>query len=233
MEVLAIIPARGGSKSIPRKNLAMINGKPLVALSVAHARGSKCITRTIVSTDDAEIAKAGEEAGAEVPFMRPKELAEDHVLDWPVFEHALRFLAEKEHYRPDMVVHLRPTVPYRKSEWIDEAVALLAKRPDADSLRSVSKPSQHPYRIFRIGPEGFLDPVMKHEHPTPFLLRRQDWPPMVHYNCVIDVTRPKTILEQGSMTGNHILPYVMNADDVFDIDSKRDLDIARALLEAT
>ena len=229
MKILALIPARGGSKGIKRKNLIPFKGKPLVLHSIMHALESQWVTRTIVSTDDPEIAQVCRENGAEVPFIRPSKLAEDHVLDWPVFKHALDFLEEKESYFPDLVVHLRPTAPHRRPQWIDEAVDLLLANPDADSVRSVSAPDKHPYRMFRIGEDGFLDAIMKHEHPEPYLLRRQDLPDIYYYNCVIDVTRPQTILKKGSMTGDRIFPYVMNPDEVIDIDSPRDLKIAECL----
>lgn len=231
MNILAIIPARGGSKSIHKKNLSLIDGVPLVGWSVRHARAASLINRIVVSTDDPEIAAAGREAGAEVPFMRPAALAEDHVLDLPVFEHVLAELHSREGYRPDLVVHLRPTAPYRKEGDIDRAARMLLDHPDADSIRSVSPPASHPYRVFRIGTDGYLDPVMKHEHPEPHLLRRQDWPPLYFYNCVLDITRPATILEQKSMTGKKILPFIMDPDDVYDIDSPADLAYARFRLE--
>lgn len=228
-EVLAIIPARGGSKGIRRKNLVDFRGKPLVVHSIEHALTAASVTRVMVSTEDDEIAEVARAAGAEVPFARPTELAEDHVLDWPVFEHVLAEY-EASDFRPDVVVHLRPTAPHREPAWIDECVALLRANADATSVRSVSPPAAHPYRVFRIDGDGFLDPIMKHEHAEPYLLRRQDLPPMYHYNCVIDVTWPRTIREGRSMTGARILPFVMDPDDVVDIDSQRDLTIARAIL---
>ncbi len=230
MEVLAVIPARGGSKGIKRKNLIDFRGKPLIVHSIEHALNSKSVTRVIVSTEDAEIKSVALSAGAEVPFDRPKELAEDHVLDIPVFEHALTWLKEDENYEPSIVVHLRPTTPYRKPHWIDEAVELMAKNPQADSVRSVSEPEKHPYRMFTIDNDGWLDPIMKHEHPVPYLLRRQDLPPVYYYNCVIDVTKPETIFGKDSMTGDRILPYIMDPDEVMDIDSLRDLKLAEFLL---
>ena len=231
MNVLAIIPARGGSKGIKRKNLREINGKSLVGISVQHALNAKLVTRTIISSEDEIIIEEARRYGAEVPFVRPMELADDHVLDIPVFEHALIFLKEKENYIPDIVVHLRPTAPYRKPEWIDEAIQLLIDRPDADSVRSVSEPDKHPYRMFRIDEKGFLDPLMKHEHAIPYLLRRQDLPKMYYYNCVIDVTRSETIFKKHSMTGDKILPYIMNPDDVIDIDAPDDLKILEILFK--
>ena len=227
----AIIPARGGSKGIPRKNLVLIAGQPLIVHSIRHALEASSIDRVIVSTDDPEIAEISRAAGAEVPFLRPAELAGDHVLDWPVFEHALRWIDEHEGSRPEIVVHLRPTTPYRKPEWIDSAVRILRERADSHSVRSVSEVVQHPYRVFRISSDGFLSPIMSHEHPEPYLLRRQQLPPMYYYNCVIDVTRFSTVMERKSMVGDRIFPYVMNPDDVLDIDGPRDLEFARFVLE--
>ena len=226
MEVLCIIPARGGSKGIKRKNLVEINNLPLITYSIKHALKSKYVTRVIVSTDDEEIAKVSLKFGAEVPFMRPKELAEDHVLDLPVFKHALNYLKETENYIPDFVLHLRPTAPYRKDNWIDECIDFFLNNEDADSLRSVSVPEKHPYRMFQIDDFGFLKSIMLHEHNQPYLLRRQDLPLVYFYNCVIDLTKPSTIFNLDSMTGNKILPYIMNAEEVFDIDTKQDLKIA-------
>lgn len=230
-EVLAVIPARGGSKGIMRKNLVMLAGKPLLVHSIEHALASKRITRVVVSTEDLEIAAVARAAGAEVPFMRPDDLAGDAVLDIPVFQHVLATLEQSERYAPDLVVHLRPTAPMRRSEWIDGAVEQLWANPLAHSIRSVSAPAQHPYRVFRIGGDGYLEAIMGSEHPRPYLLRRQDLPAMFYYNCVIDATRPTTIRNMDSMTGDHILPYLMDPDDVLDIDSPRDLRIARMLME--
>lgn len=227
MQVLAIIPARGGSKGIPRKNLIDIGGIPLIAHSIRHAKQAQSVSRVLVSTDDEEIRTIALEHGAEAPFLRPPEIAQDQTLDLPVFEHALRFLDHAENYRPDLVVHLRPTAPLRRPEWIDQAVDLLVANPSADSVRSVSPPDKHPYRIFRIDTEGYLEPIMEHEHAHPYLLRRQDLPPMYYYNCVIDVTRPSTIFNKHSMTGEHMLPFIMEAESSFDIDTTRDLEIVR------
>jgi CMP-N,N'-diacetyllegionaminic acid synthase len=227
MKVLAIIPARGGSKGIKRKNLVEVKGHSLLSYSIRHAKESSLVTRVIVSTEDPEIKEEALRCGAEV-VDRPAELAGDLVFDLPVFEHVLQYLNDKDNYQPDLVVHLRPTAPFREKGWIDECISLLQNNSKADSVRSVSEPDKHPYRIFRIDAAGFLDPIMKHEHPTPYLLRRQDLPPVYYYNCVIDVTRPVTI-KNGSMTGEHILPWIMNPDDVIDIDSPRDLQILNAL----
>lgn len=226
---LTIIPARGGSKGIPRKNIVDFNGKPLIAHSIEQALKSNLGGRVVVSTEDEEIAEISLKYGAEVPFLRPQELAEDHVLDLPVFVHAIKWLEEHENFQADLIIHLRPTAPYRKPEWIDEVVQLLKNNPSADSVRSVSEPDKHPFRIFEIDNQGYLDPIMKDRHPEPYLLRRQDLPKMFYYNCVIDVTRPETIFQKASMTGDRLLPFIMDPKDVIDIDEPRDLQVARAL----
>ena len=230
MKILSIIPARGGSKGIKLKNLSKINGKPLVAFSIEHSLASKLINRTIVSTDNEEIAKVSEEYGAEIPIFRNKELAGDRVLDLPVFEHMLTYLKEEENYEPEIVVHLRPTSPYRKAEWVDSAIKLLIENTSADSIRSVSEPSQHPYRIFEIK-DKYLFPLMHERHPEPYLLRRQDLPKMYYYNCVIDVTKPSTIFNKKSMTGDKMLPYIMEPEDSIDIDKPMDLEFAKFFLK--
>jgi CMP-N,N'-diacetyllegionaminic acid synthase len=231
MKVLAIIPARGGSKGILRKNLTLVKGKPLIAYSIEHALTSKLVNRVLVSSEDKEIIATSLKWGAEVPFERPMELALDHVLDFPVFEHALKFLKEKENYEPDVIVHLRPTTPFRKPGWIDRCVETFLEHKEADSLRSVSEVKQHPYRVFTIDQHGMLDPIMKHAHPVPYLLRRQELPKMYYYNCVIDVTKPSTLAITKSMTGDKILPFIMDPDDVIDVDTPDDLRILDTLFK--
>jgi len=222
MSVLALIPARGGSKGIPGKNLKKICGKSLVEWSIYHAQQSSLVDRIIVSTDSVEIRDIALRAGADVPFLRPVELSGDLVLDHPVFAHALNWLEEHESVIPDVIVHLRPTAPYRSDGWIDSAIIKLINTPDADAVRSVSEVTQHPYRVFELDEAGMLMPIMRDRHPTPALLRRQELPTMYFYNCVIDVTRASTILNKKSMTGERLAPWVMSADDALDIDTPKD-----------
>ena len=142
----------------------------------------------------------------------------------------LTYLKEKENYEPEIVVHLRPTSPYRKAKWVDSAIKLLIKNTSADSVRSVSEPSQHPYRVFEIK-NKYLFPLMHERHPEPYLLRRQDLPKMYYYNCVIDVTKPSTIFNKKSMTGDKMLPYIMKPEDSIDIDKPMDLEFAKFFLK--
>ncbi len=151
-EVLAIIPARGGSKGIPRKNIRSFAGAPLIAWSIAAAQQSNTVTRVIVSTDDEEIAAVARQYGAETPFLRPAEFAQDQTTDLPVFEHALDWLAAHEQYQPNVVVQLRPTSPVRPVGLVDDAVQLLLSRAGADSVRGVVPAGQNPHKMWKIDP---------------------------------------------------------------------------------
>ena len=231
-EVLALIPARGGSKSIPRKNLLVLAGRPLIAHTIERALECVRITRVVVSTDDAEIAETARRYGAETPFERPAEYAQDHSPDLDVFRHALRWLEEHEGYRPELVVHLRPTGPVRRVELIDRAIELLLAHPEADSLRSVSRPVQTPYKMWRIGSDGLLWPLLSViGQPDAHSLPRQLLPDVYWQNGYVDVLRPRTILELGSMAGGKVLPFVIE-EPIYEIDYPDSLPaVERALLE--
>lgn len=208
-EVLALIPARGGSKSVPRKNLLKVAGKPLLAYSIAHAQSCPSITRTIVSTDDLEIADVAQEFGAEVPFMRPAEYATDFATDFEVFRHAIEWLAEDEQYVPDLIVHLRPTGPVRDITLIERAIQLMLKHPEADSLRSVGLAEQTPYKMWRIE-NSYLKPLVElPEFPEAHSMPRQKLPAAYWQNGYVDVVRPRTLLELDSMVGRVVLPFVI------------------------
>jgi N-acylneuraminate cytidylyltransferase len=166
-ETLALIPARGGSKSIPRKNIRPFAGHPLIAYSIAAGLAAETISRVVVSTDDEEIAAIARRYGAETPFLRPAELSQDHTADLPVFQHALEWLAEHEGYQPEIVVQLRPTSPFRRVSHIDQAVYRLLERPEADSVRTVCVPFQNPFKMWRIGLDGFMQPLLGVEYPEP------------------------------------------------------------------
>jgi CMP-N-acetylneuraminic acid synthetase len=217
-EVLALILARGGSKGIPRKNLIPVCGRPLIAYSIDHGRQARHITRTIVSTDDDEIAQVSRDCGAETPFRRPAELAGDRSQDIEGFRHALLWLEEHEGYKPELVVHLRPTGPVRRLELVDEAIARMLADPTADALRSVSWPIQTPYKMWRIGSSGYLEPLLRIDGmPEAHSMPRQALPEVFWQNGYVDIVRPATILAQGSMTGRKLLPFVVN-EPIYEID---------------
>jgi CMP-N-acetylneuraminic acid synthetase len=224
--VLALVTARGGSKGVPRKNLHPFCGLPLIAHTIAVARRAPVVGRCVTSTDDAEIADVARAHGSEVPFLRPTELAGDDTPDLPVFQHALAWLAEHEDYRPDVVVHLRPTSPLRRPEHIERAVELLRRHPEADSVRTVSPPSQNPFKMWRVV-DGVLRPLVPTDLPEPYNLPRQKLPQVYWQNGYVDVAWTRTIAK-GSMTGADILPLVIDDLLPVDLDSVEAFEIAEA-----
>lgn len=206
---MALIPARGGSKSVPRKNLLPVAGKPLIAYSIRHALASAGVTRTIVSTDDAEIAEVALQYGAEVPFYRPAEFSGDFATDLQVFRHALDWLAEEEEYVPELVVHLRPTGPVRDVALIERAIALMLKHPEADALRSVGLADQTPYKMWRIE-DSYLKPLIELSgFPEAHSMPRQKLPQAYWQNGYVDIVRPRAIVEHDSMVGKVVLPFII------------------------
>lgn len=230
-EVLALIPARGGSKGIPRKNLLPMNGQPLLAYSIGQALASRLITRTIVSTDDQEIAAVARTFGAEVPFMRPAEFARDHSTDLEVFRHALSTLGANDGYSCDCVVHLRPTGPVRRVSRIDEAITMFLTHPEADALRSVTTPAQTPFKMWSID-GGYLEPLLTVEGVAePHCMPRQALPAVYWQNGYIDIIRPRVILEDGLMCGRRIVPFVMQ-EPVLELDYPEHIPAVEAALRA-
>jgi YrbI family 3-deoxy-D-manno-octulosonate 8-phosphate phosphatase len=223
MHVLALIPARGGSKSIPHKNIRPLAGHPLVAYSIAAALQSQMVSRTIVSTDDEEIAQIARAYGAEVPFMRPHEYALDSTTDIPVFIHALNWLRDHEGYQPDIVVQLRPTSPIRPPDCVDQAVQLLLDHPQADSVRGVIPSGQNPYKMWQINEQGHMVPLLSVEGISePFNAPRQSLPHTFWQTGHIDAIRYSTIIEKKSLSGEVILPLQLDPCYAIDIDTLRD-----------
>jgi N-acylneuraminate cytidylyltransferase len=222
-EVLAVIPARGGSKGISRKNIRSFAGYPLIAYSIAAALQADLVSRVIVSTDDDEIAGVGREFGAEVPFIRPAELAQDDTLDLPVFEHALEWLQEFKDYRPDLVVQLRPTSPVRPSGLVDRAINILLDHAEADSVRGVVPAGQNPHKMWRIAPDGQMQALLYVEGILePYNAPRQKLPPVYWQTGHIDVIRTDVILDKQTMSGDVILPVRIDPAYTVDIDNLRD-----------
>ena len=211
-EVLAIIPARGGSKGIPRKNIRSFAGAPLIAWSIAAAQQSNTVTRVIVSTDDEEIAAVARQYGAETPFLRPAEFAQDQTTDLPVFEHALDWLAAHEQYQPNVVVQLRPTSPVRPVGLVDDAVQLLLSRAGADSVRGVVPAGQNPHKMWKIDPvTGVMHPLLAVPGiDEPYNAPRQALPPVYWQTGHVDAIRPRVITEDHSMSGKVILPVLVD-----------------------
>ena len=231
-EVLVLIPARGGSKGIPRKNIRDFAGSPLISYSIAAGLQAETVTRVIVSTDDEEIAAVARQCGAETPFLRPAEFAQDRTLDLPVFEHALAWLKKNENYVPDAVVQLRPTSPVRPKSCVDEAVQTLFDHPDADSVRGVVPAGQNPHKMWRIHEksgrmQNLLDVSGVDE---PYNAPRQALPPVYWQTGHIDTIRTETILEKHSMSGSVILPLMIEPRFTVDLDNLWDWEKAEWLV---
>ena len=231
-QILAIIPARGGSKKIPKKNIKLLAGKPLIAYTIEEALKSKHITRISVSTDDENIAKIARDFGAEAPFLRPSELAKDHVTDLPVFQHCLNWLRENENYIPDIIVHLRPTAPLRKIHHIDSGIELLLKSPEADSVRSVTSVGQHPLKMWKIENNKLIPFISEKSSgiKESYNMPRQKLPKAYIQNGSVDVLWTNTILEKNSMSGDIIVPLVMEELESVNIDSEIDFLLAELIM---
>ena len=222
--ILAIIPARGGSKGIPRKNIRNFAGHPLIAWSIAAGLQANSISRVIVSTDDEEIADVARKYGAEAPFLRPAVIAQDRTPDLPVFEHALKWLEDIEGYKPDYVVQLRPTSPIRPVDLIDNAIKILVKNSDADSVRGVVPAGQNPHKMWRFnGYDKPMKPLLKVEGiAEPYNAPRQILPPVYWQTGHIDAIRISTITRKHSLTGDTIYPLVIDSRYTVDIDTLED-----------
>lgn len=228
---VAIIPARGGSKSIPRKNLALLGGRPLISWAIAVGLACPEIDRVIVSTDDSEIAEVAREHGAEVPFLRPVELAQDDTPDAPVFIHLLRWLDEHEGYRPDALVNLRCTTPLKRVEHVSAALGLLFAS-GCDSVRTMDRiqGKHHPYWMFKQDAQGFattfIDGLdLKKYH------RRQLLPPAWSINALVDAMTVRAVLGPRPPYGECM--RLLETDPLYsiDIDTPKDLLVCQALLE--
>jgi CMP-N,N'-diacetyllegionaminic acid synthase len=221
-DILCIVPVRAGSKSLRYKNIRPLGGRPLLYYPIRCALSSKLITRTIVTTEDAAFASLAKLFGAEVPFLRPVELAQDSTTDLPVFKHALNWLREEEGYQPELVVQLRATAPIRDTAKVDEAIELMIAHPEADSLRSVREANFSPYKMWRAaGLE--LKPLINYpEVKDAYDQPRQALPQVFQQDGFIDIIRPRTLFELDSMAGKTIFGFHAHGGSL-DIDHADDL----------
>jgi CMP-N-acetylneuraminic acid synthetase len=224
--VVAIIPARSGSRSIPHKNIRDFAGRPLIAHSIEQSLACRDITRTLVTTDSPAYAEVARKYGAETPFLRPAEISGDTATDLEAFQHALTWLHEHEGCVPEIVVHLRPTHPNRTSDDISRAIDLLRQHPEWDSVRSVVPAPDTPFKMWFIEPDGHLRSAVSTDIPEAHSLPRQILPQAYLQNANIDVVRSRTILELDSMSGASIGGFVMS--ELHDIDNAEQLHAAEA-----
>ncbi len=225
--VLGVIPARGGSKGIPRKNLFQLHGQPLLAYTVTAALSSHTLTRTVLSTDDEEILMLGRELGVDAPFLRPAALAGDDVSSAEVARHALAFVEAEEQREYDALVLLEPTAPLRTANDVDEAVERLHES-DADSVVTVCRvDAPHPVKM-QIIEDGLLKPYLPHLWREG--LTRQQLPPVYYLTGAVYAVRASVIRETGSLWGRSTAPVVMPPERSVNIDSRADLALAEVFL---
>ena len=232
MLIYSLIPARGGSKGVPHKNVRLLRGKPLIVHSIEISLKCPSIQRTFISTDSQQIAEVARNAGGEVPFLRPSELAQDDTRDLPVFQHFLGWLAQNDVPLPDAIFQFRPTSPARSVSKIEEAVELLNRHPRADSVRGVIEPAQNPYKMWSIGSDGFMRPLLSISGVSePFNEPRQSLPKVYWQVGYLDLIRTRTISEQNSLTGACVLPLKIDSKDSIDIDDEFSFQLAEFLME--
>jgi len=224
-DVVAVIPARGGSKAIPRKNIVMVGGRPLIAWTIEAARKARSIARVIVSTDDVEIAEVARGWGAEVPFMRPAELARDDTPGIDPLVHAASWLRDQGG-APEWVVLLQATSPLRDAADIDAAVELAAQR-DADAVIAVTPMRHHPYWCKTLTADGRLGDAIATDRPY---TSRQELPPMVAIAGALYLIKTDVLLARRSFFTERTYAYVLAEERALDIDSPWDLRLFKALV---
>lgn len=228
-QVLALIPARGSSKGVPRKNIRLLAGKPLIAYSIEVARSSRLITRVIVSTDNDEIAAVAHQYGAEVPFMRPVELAQDDSPEWLVWQHALRFI-EAEQGLPDVFVCVSPTSPLRTVEDVDVCIRELLTS-DADLVLAVKPADRNPYfNLVVLDEAGYAQLVIPSART---IFRRQSAPKVYDMTTVAYAARPEFILRANAVFEGKVKAVVVPVERALDIDTELDFRLAEFLMGRT
>jgi N-acylneuraminate cytidylyltransferase len=227
--ILALIPARGGSERVINKNIKLLCGKPLVAYSIQAALKSEFVNRVVVSTDNEKIASVAGEYGAEVPFLRPDEISDKNSTEFQFLQHALEWLKKNEQYQPDLIVLLYPTSPFRTTESIDKAIKTISRYPDADSLRSIKKCSEHPYKMWT-RQHDYIHPFVHSDNNEMHTFPYQKLPEVYIQNASIYIIRPNTILEKKSPIGDQVIPFVMNEYESIDINNPIDFEFAQYLM---
>jgi CMP-N,N'-diacetyllegionaminic acid synthase len=222
MKVVAIVPARSGSKGVPDKNIRPLAGRPLIAFSIRAALRSPNIDRILVSTDSEEYARIAREFGAEVPFLRPVDISADMSTDLDFFRHALNWLQSHEGQVPELFVHLRPTTPLRDPQIVSKAVEVMKLSPASTALRSVHEMPESAYKTFEISGEW-----LKSVGSGSFALdaannARQQFPKTYHANGYVDVVRSSMIMEHNKLHGDKVHAFV--TPPVAEIDTLEDLD---------
>jgi CMP-N,N'-diacetyllegionaminic acid synthase len=221
MSMIAIIPARSGSKGVPGKNIKLLGRIPLFAFSIIAAKMMPSVSRVIVSTDSEEYAHIAKKYGAEVPFLRPKEISGDKSSDFDLFLHALDWFKENENLIPEYLLHLRPTTPIRNPQIMEEAVKLFFENKNlASSLRSGHPAPESPYKWFLKDDNNYFRGLREDLTPEKINQPRQSFPPVYVPDGYIDILKSSVIINENTLHGNKMLvfesPHCVEVDTIED-----------------
>ncbi len=227
--ILALIPARGGSKGVPRKNIRPLLGKPLLAWTIEEAKKSRRISRIVVSTEDREIADVAVKFGAEVPFLRPEELARDESPAMDCVIHALQWLKNNQTYNPDLLLLLEATAPLSTVDDIDNAIEiLLSKGNEIDAVVGIREVSEHPFWMSTIDEKGFIRDFVKTDREY---TRRQDLPPVYMVNGAIYLCKTELLLKERTFTPQRTFGFIMPLERSIDINNEIEFRLAELYLK--
>lgn len=229
MKYLGLICARGGSKGIPKKNIKKINGHPLIAWTIALGNSNSRLSRLIVSTEDYEIQEISKKYGAEVPFIRPKELALDNTPEWLVWRHAINFIDSSDNGNFDAIVILPTTSPLRLDEDIEKAISLYEKE-DCDAVISVKNASRNPYfNMTKLNSEGYSEIVLK---PESHIFNRQSAPQIYDMTTVIYIVDSNYVRRKKHLFEGNVKQIIIPEERAIDIDNQLDFELAEFLLSS-
>jgi N-acylneuraminate cytidylyltransferase len=230
LDIISIIPARSGSKGVPGKNLRSLGDVPLITWSITCSKKSNKIDRTIVSTNSVEYAEISKNWGADVPFLRPDDISQDNSTDLDFVLHALNFLKDNGGI-PDLLVHLRPTTPFRDPLVVDKAIEFAIKNyENITALRSVHEMSESAYKSFEIGQNGILMTAFaRKEDLDQSNMNRQTFPLTYTANGYVDVLLPRHILETGELHGSKVKPFLTN--NTLEVDTEEDFEALEVQLK--
>jgi len=220
--IYGIIPARAGSKGIPGKNIRLLGGYPLIAYSVIASKLCKNISRTIVSTDSAEIAALARKYGAETPFLRPAELATDRSPDIDFVLHAINWFRQNERKIPDYLVHLRPTTPLRIPAIVEQAIQEIKGQVEATSLRSGHAAAESPFKWFLRNEQGHFTGILSEYSNEQINAPRQTFPTVYIPDGYVDVLKPSFIAKSGNLHGDKMLGFI--SPDCVEVDRAEDFE---------
>ena len=222
MNIIAVIPARSGSKGVPNKNIRELSGKPLLAYSIVAAQKASLIDRIIVSTDSDEYAFLAKEYRAEIPFLRPSEYADDKSTDYDFVKHLLDWLADNENTLPEYIVHLRPTTPFRNPDVLDDAIKKFIINEKATSLRSAHKMTETAYKQFELDDKYFKTICTGNFDLDDANNSRQSFPATYAPNGYVDILKTSHILSKNLLHGKRVMGYI--TDSTIEVDTEEDFE---------